>query len=169
MDGFFQQHLDVLLELPQFFDNLISFTKIRGNHSEMSTFYISQICGKIDKYITMMKMKSALFTFFCMYNDLIETLLQFIGASRRGLWLLHLSSLEELCGLFFSQNRLRYSQYISFYIASIHKLKSSDPCVWQEFLGENFCIKKSLIPFTAYRPRDRTCQSCPSASIAWNT
>jgi len=35
------------------------------------------------------------------------------------------------------------------YIANMHKLEVSDPCIWEEFVKGNFCVKKSTIAFTS--------------------
>ena len=60
------------------------------------------------------------------------------------MWLLHLSSLEKLCSLFFSQNRLKYAHYVPEYIAKMQELEKTAPSVWQEFMQGNFCVKSSL-------------------------
>ena len=108
----------------------------------MKAFVESNLTSKFETFVSQKQSQSAMFTFFWSYVDLILTLLNFIRASRQGLWLLHLSSLEKLCGLFFSQNRLKYAQYIPEYIAKMHELENSDPSIWQEFLQGNFCVEK---------------------------
>ena len=75
----------------------------------------------------------------CMYMDKVETLLQFIRATRCSLWHLHLVSLEKLCHFFFIQNPLKYVQYI----AKMLNMKKTDPEVWQFFCKGNVSVKKS--------------------------
>ena len=83
------------------------------------------------------------------YMKTVEVLLIFIQASREGLWLLHLAALEQLCPLFFSQNRLKYAQHVPEYIAKMYELQDSDSAVWEAFMEGNFCVKKGSIPFTS--------------------
>ena len=83
------------------------------------------------------------------YMDTVSVLLSFIRASREGLWALHLASLEQLCPMFFSQNRLSYAQHTQEYLAKMHQLEHTDPEVWQSFQAGNFYVKKGPIPFTS--------------------
>jgi hypothetical protein len=93
--------------------------------------------------------KSPMFKVTYEYMNMVASLLLFIRASREGLWILHLVSLEQLCPLFFSQNRMKYMQHVPEYIAKMYELQHSDPDVWDELVNGNFCVKKSLIPFTS--------------------
>lgn len=52
------------------------------------------------------KNQTASFKFIRSYMDAVLTLLSFIRATRLGDWDLHLASLEELCVMFFSRDRL---------------------------------------------------------------
>ena len=81
------------------------------------------------------------------YMDMVLTLLEFIRATRAGLWSLHLSSMEGLCKHFFANNRLKYAQMVPLYLAEMHSLEESDPDIWTEFKKGHFCIKKSQVPF----------------------
>lgn len=90
-----------------------------------------------------------LLQFIRQYMKLVVNLLMFISASRKGLWDLHLASLEELCPLFFSQNRLKYAQHVPEYLAKMYALQHSDPEVWEQFQNGNFCVRKSSVPFTS--------------------
>lgn len=81
------------------------------------------------------------------YMDMVLTLLEFIRATRDGIWPLHLSSMEGLCKHFFANNRLKYAQMVPLYLAEMHSLKESDPDIWSEFSQGHFCVKKSQVPF----------------------
>ena len=61
----------------------------------------------------------------------------------------HLASLERLCPLFFHQNRRKYAQHVPDYPPRMYNLKDSDPDIWKEFTNGNFCVKKSLTPYTS--------------------
>ena len=88
-----------------------------------------------------------MFKFARIYIGMVCNLLQFIRASREGIWLLHLASLEKLCTYFFSQNRLKYAQNVPEYIARMYELKTTDPEIWEELNNGNFCVKKSTTAF----------------------
>lgn len=49
--------------------------------------------------------------------------------------------------LFFSTDRLRYAEIVPGYLAQMHSLRTSDPCIWDEFQQGNFCVNKNMIPF----------------------
>jgi len=61
------------------------------------------------------------------YMDMAITHLEFIRATRAGIWRLHLSSLESLCKYFFAHNRLKYAQMVPLYIADMYALIDNDP------------------------------------------
>ena len=63
------------------------------------------------------------------------------------MWQLHLASLEKLCPLFFSQNRLSYTQHVPEYLGKMNNLQRTDPEMWQTFKSGNLCVKKGPIPF----------------------
>ena len=78
---------------------------------------------------------------------MVLTLLEFIRATRDGIWPLHLSFMEGLCKHFFAHNRLKYVQMVPLYLAEMHSLKESDPDIWTEFNLGHFCVKKSQVSF----------------------
>ena len=118
-------------------------------HSAMQALLKSGVSSDFQTLLMHKKDASCMFRFFWSYIELLQTLINFIRASRQGLWLLHLSSLEKLCSLFFSQNRLKYAQYVPDYIAKMQELEKTAPSVWHEFMQGNFCVKKSCVPFTS--------------------
>jgi len=146
---------DVFNELQTKFDELLvdggnkQFSRTKQIHTEMKTFYAGSISQKFHAFVTEREANSVMFNFFWSYIQLVETLLNFIRASRQGLWLLHLATLEKLCALFFCQNRLKYAQYIPEYLAKMQQLEKTDPSIWQEFMAGNFCVKKSAIAFSS--------------------
>ena len=81
------------------------FSNIAHNNAKVKTLFETALSPQLAAFVTSKKIKPNVCTFFSSYMDIIQTLLNFIRASRQGLWLLHLSSLEKLCSLFFSQNR----------------------------------------------------------------
>ena len=59
------------------------------------------------------------------------------------LWQLHLVSLERWYHFLFSQNRLKFAQYIPGYIEKMYNLMKPDPELWQFFCDGNVSVKKS--------------------------
>jgi hypothetical protein len=153
IEMFFTGHADLHSQLlskgEELFQAASNKELLSTQYARLKSFFESTVKPSLKVFVDDKNMQSGMFKFFSTYIDLVLTLLNFIRASRQGLWLLHLSSLEELCGLFFSQNRLKYAQYIPEYIAKMHDLKTSDQSLWQSFMDGNFCVKKSSIPFTS--------------------
>ena len=79
---------------------------------------------------------------------MVEVLLLFTGASRQGLWELHLYSLNKMVNYFFAHDKINYARLSPVYLATMSQLHESDPDTWC-YLKENFAIAKSDIPFTA--------------------
>ena len=155
MELFSADHAAVCEQLYKLRDELLEdgvdkqFLRIKHIHTTMTEFLKLNMSPKFEAFVTQRKGRSSMFSFFWSYMELVETLLNFIRASRQGLWLLHLSSLEKLCGVFFCQNRLKYAQYIPEYIAKMQQLETTDPFIWHEFMEGNFCVKKSSVAFSS--------------------
>ena len=88
-----------------------------------------------------------MFKWFRTYMEMVLTMMQFIRATRLGLWQLHLASLEKFCKYFFSQNRLKYSQFIPEYLAKMKSLEDTDPIIWNWFNEGNFSVTKTKQAF----------------------
>ena len=88
-----------------------------------------------------------MFKWFRTYMEMVLTMMQFIRATRQGLWQLHLASLEKFCKYFFSQNRLKYSQFIPEYLAKMKSLQETDPAIWNWFNEGNFSVTKTQQAF----------------------
>jgi hypothetical protein len=103
LELFLAQHEEVGEQLNRLRDELINdtvgdkqFEHTSGMHTRMKAFVDSNLTSKFETFVSQKQSQSAMFTFFWSYVDLILTLLNFIRASRQGLWLLHLSSLDHL-------------------------------------------------------------------------
>ena len=80
---------------------------------------------------------------------LFEALVLFIPASQQQLWGLHLQSLRFLCPYFFVFNMLNYACLTPDYLSQMCQLRNNDPTIWNRFVGGEFSIKKSNMPFSA--------------------
>jgi len=108
---------------------------------------VNDLTKKLEEFCIKREAASPTFKVTSMYMNLVLTLLQFIKASRKGDWILHLTSLENLCKHFFSQNRLKYAQHIPEYLSKMYSLQTSDPDIWKYFCEGNFCVKKTELSF----------------------
>ena len=86
--------------------------------------------------------------FFRNYMRMFENLLLFIRASRDGLWMLHLSSMNDFAKYFFAHDQLNYARLTPMYLADMLQLEQSDNETWN-YLKGNFSVGKSDIPFTS--------------------
>ena len=78
---------------------------------------------------------------------MVENLLLFIRASREGLWLLHLSSMNDFAKYFFAHDQLNYARLTPLYLADMMKLEKDDEDTW-DYMKDNFSVGKSKLPFT---------------------
>ena len=85
--------------------------------------------------------------FFMNYMVMVENLLLFIRASREGLWILHLGSLNDFAKYFFAHDQLNYARLTPLYLADMTKLED-DKDTW-DYLKENFSVRRSEVPFTS--------------------
>jgi hypothetical protein len=103
--------------------NMMSNEDAKDSHRQLveslDTFSHMQ---KLEDFCKESEKDSPMFKATLDYMDIVATILMFIRASREGLWILHLASLEKLCSIFFIQNRLKYVQHIPEYIAKMHQL-----------------------------------------------
>ena len=128
--------------------NNIDYEKAKEAHEEITRTTVNS--GFKESFTAFCKKQlSPMFKVTKEYMTNFENILLFIRASREGNWMAHLESLDRLCPLFFHQDRLKYAQHVPDYLARMTSLKDSDPNVWKEFTNGNFCVKKSLIPFTS--------------------
>jgi hypothetical protein len=153
LDMFFDEKTELRCHLLSKCDEFVQSSSntdlLSSQYDRLKLFFDNTIHPSLKAFVDDKSSQSNMFKFFSTYIDQVLALLNFIRASRQGLWLLHLSSLEELCSLFFSQNRLKYAQHIPEYIAKMHDIQTSDPLLWKTFLDGNFCVKKSCVPFTS--------------------
>lgn len=93
-----------------------------------------------------------MFKVFLDYMELIETILNFIRATRQANWDLHLSSLERLARYFFVLDRIKYARMVPLYLAEMKSLQQTHRDVWAEFQSGNFVVNKNDVEFRAIGP-----------------
>jgi len=102
---FATDHAEVYQQLYRLCDNLLEddvdvhFSHAKHIHITMKVFLKSNVSSEFEAFVACKSGLPTMFSFFWLYMELAFTLLNFIRESRQGLWLLHLSSLEKLCGL----------------------------------------------------------------------
>jgi len=109
LELFSTEHAEVCQQLYKLCDDLLEddvdkqFSHAKRVHTAMTEFLKSKVSSEFEAFVAHKSTVSTMFSFFWSYVELVLTLLNFIRASRQGLWLLHLSSLEKLCGLFLAR------------------------------------------------------------------
>lgn len=88
------------------------------------------------------------------YLLMVENLRLFIRASREGLWMFHLSSMNDFAKYSFAHDQMNYARSTPLYHAEMTKFEEHDKNIWS-YLKENFSLGKSEVPFT--------CISCDHA------
>ena len=153
-DGFLKEHPNLEKELKEdaytLADACVARDKdqISNNHNTLlNNLESHNFQEKLTQFSEERSAKFPMFKVACMYMEMVSDLLLFIRATRQGLWLLHLSSLEKLCPYFFSQGRMKYAQYVPEYIAKMYELQHTDPLIWNELNSGHFCVNKSTVPF----------------------
>ena len=68
--------------------------------------------------------------FFMNYILVVENLLLFIRASKEGLWMLHLSSLNDFTKHFFAHYQLNYARLTPLYLSDMTKLEEYNKDTW---------------------------------------
>eukprot|EP00112_Aurelia_sp_Birch-Aquarium-sp1_P000637 Seg10594.1 transcript_id=Seg10594.1/GoldUCD/mRNA.D3Y31 product="hypothetical protein" protein_id=Seg10594.1/GoldUCD/D3Y31 len=117
-------------------------TVVRAMEEEQFQENLLHLCNDL-------KAQSPISSFLLDYMAIFQNILSFIRASREGNWLLHLATLEQLCPLFFSQNRLKYAQHVPEYLEKMYHLQETAPEIWAEFYKGSFCVSKSEVGFTS--------------------
>ncbi|KAJ8034477.1 hypothetical protein HOLleu_21334 [Holothuria leucospilota] len=115
---------------------------------EMLTRVVSSLEVEFSNFKEESKARSRLFAFWNDYIDMIQLLLQFLRAERRGDWLLHLSVTAAMTPHFFAFDRPNYSRWLPVYLADMNNLPQSHPIVHQEFINGNHSVSRSGNPFS---------------------
>ncbi|XP_077968888.1 uncharacterized protein LOC144422864 [Styela clava] len=82
------------------------------------------------------------FSLWSSYIDMVELLLQFIRATRDGLWDLHLATLHKMLPWFFAYDHINYARYVSVYLSEMENLSSSHPEIYQYLKQGNFSVQR---------------------------
>ena len=90
--------------------------------------------------------------FIASYLKQFETILLYVRATRENNFLLHLETTEELIKYFFAHDHLNYARLLQLYLSCMQNAKIDHPEIWLEFMKGNFCVSKSLTPFTSIAP-----------------
>ena len=90
--------------------------------------------------------------FIASYLKQFETILSYVRATRERNFLLHLETTEELIKYFFAHDHLNYARLLPLYLSCMQNAKLDHPEIWLEFMKGNFCVSKSLTPFTSIAP-----------------
>lgn len=87
---------------------------------------------------------NATLMFWKQYIDLVETLLLFVRADRKGDWTLHLSTFKSMLPLMIMYDHTNYARWGVIYLLDMLQLEHTAPSVYQEFLAGNFVVKESI-------------------------
>ena len=117
----------------------------------------SKMYEKFEDFICSKSEKNAMTKSMVNYIRHVDTLLQFIKASRLKDWELHLKAGEKLTGLFFAMDRLKYKRLWPRYISDMQALEKEDPKIWNAFIEGDFAVTKTDIPFVSIGP-DHACE-----------
>ena len=90
--------------------------------------------------------------FITSYLKQFETILSYVRATRERNFLLHLETTEELIKYSFAHDHLNYARLLPLYLSCMQNAKLDHPEIWLEFMKGNFCVSKSLTPFTSIAP-----------------
>ena len=124
--------------------------------------------------------KSANYTFWWNYMEMVSTLLMFTRAQRDGIWNLYISSFKKMIPFFFQYDHQNYARWGVIYAAQMMQIPNE---IREEFVKGNFVVKCSKQNFTQVDPdhaqewQNRKCKIAggiigitrtPSALMKWS-
>lgn len=89
------------------------------------------------------------------YLKKIETILQFVRATRQQDQQAHMQSLKELVKYFFADDNLNYACLLPLYISTTQQTEKEHPEIWAEFMKANSSVTKGAAEFTSIPPDHR--------------
>ena len=105
-------------------ENISSKTKVEDHHQQMMQILANK--NYMEKVRTFENTLAGQAKFLHNFMKMYEILLQFIRASRQGVWELHLSSLHEMTKYFFAHDQINYVRLAPLYLAEMYNLKTFD-------------------------------------------
>ena len=87
--------------------------------------------------------QNSTFTFWKMYIDLVQILLNFVRAEREGNWELHLEAFQQMLPLMAAYDHTNYTRWGIVYLADMKNLQQTAPAVYNEFTSGNFGVKRT--------------------------
>lgn len=117
-----------------------------GPTSEFNVFanddHLHSVLDKYENFISKSRAVNPTFDLWSSYLDMIATLLQFVRATRQGLWELHTSVLQSMLPWYFAYDHVNYARYLPVYIAEMANLSESHPSVHASFLKGDFVAQR---------------------------
>ena len=80
--------------------------------------------------------------------DIIWLILSLIRAAKENNFELHLTTLYELCSLFFTYNHHNYSRYIPEYLVTMLNLSDTHPGAEELLKSNGFSVSRSTVPLS---------------------
>ena len=122
-------------------ENISSKTKVEDHHQQMMQILANE--NYMEKVRTFENTLAGQAKFLHNFMKMYEILLQFIRASRQGVWELHLSSLHEMTKYFFAHDQINYARLAPLYLAEMYNLKTFDKQTWDYLSSGHFTVNKN--------------------------
>lgn len=90
--------------------------------------------------------------FLCNYMRQVMNLLNYVGATRKRMWMQHLACTEEVSKYFHAHDQSNYLKWTLLYLADMLELRTTDPESWKFLEDGNFAVSKNKVPFTSIDP-----------------
>ena len=87
--------------------------------------------------------QNSTFTFWKMYIDLVQILLNFVRAEREDNWELHLEAFQQMLPLMVAYDHTNYTRWGTVYLADMKNLQQTAPAIYNEFTSGNFGVKRT--------------------------
>lgn len=120
-------------------------------HSEDVQLLVKQL----NHFITTKAEANATFAYWMSFIEMVDTLLQFIRATRMGNWQLHLTSVRRMLPWLFAYDRIHYSRYLPIYWLEMLNLPTTNPDINDHLAAGDFVTQRTAQPFSQ-TPMDQT-------------
>ena len=94
-------------------------------------------------------------TFWLSYMDEVQIVRHFLRATKRNDIELHVSTLRQMCPMFFAFDHQNYARFTTLYYLQMLNLSSNYPAAEQLFCRNGFSVGGSTLP-SARKPVDQT-------------
>ena len=140
MDDETENSIKKLSEKPDYeqFQSLIRSQEFKGFFDKHSKFKNGVRNGSLGKTAQ----------FWLSYMDIIWLILSLIRATKENNFELHLTTLYELCPLFFTYNHHNYSHYIPAYLVTMLNLSDTHPGAEELLKSNGFSVSRSTVPLS---------------------